>query len=80
MQTIYDLSLRKYLADLAAGRVSEGAAGLSLRDCTRLVAGVLQHHPHLWHDEVQVREVAGPPLGEDDNSVDVNLKVISSYR
>ena len=62
MQTIYDLSLRKYLADLAAGRVSEGAAGLSLRDCPRLVAGVLQHHPHLRHDEVQVREVAGAPL------------------
>ena len=67
-----------YWPDLAAWRVSEGAAWLGLRDCPRLVARVLQHHPHLWHDEVELREVASPPLGENGNSVDVNLKVISS--
>ena len=63
--SILGLVSKYLLADLAAGRVSEGAAGLSLGDCPRLVAGVLQHHPHLRHDEVQVREVASLPLGED---------------
>ena len=66
IRKMYSLGLAYYLlADLAAGRVSEGATGLSLGDCPRLVAGVLQHHPHLRHDEVQVREVSSLPLGED---------------
>ena len=78
---MYNLGLvSKYLlADLAAGRVSEGAARLGLRDQPRLVAGILQHEPHLRHDGVQVREEASSALGEYDDSVNINLKVISTY-